>query len=92
MLQNLYKRTFLAKVYTKQLARLASASISADGTGSSNTTDPTSDDYIQQHWDEFTKEFMQNRIEMTPFQKIFLATGSSIASILDPKRYSIHAL
>ena len=96
MLQKLCKRTFLARVCTKQLTTVATTSVSPDGTSPSNAagannqkTDPDTNDYAQQHWDEFTKEFMQNRIEMSPFQKMFLAVGSSIASILDPRRYSI---
>ncbi|XP_053956643.1 ubiquinone biosynthesis protein COQ4 homolog, mitochondrial [Anastrepha ludens] len=36
--------------------------------------------------DEFTKEFLQNRIEMSPFQKVFLSVGSSIAALVDPRR------
>lgn len=36
--------------------------------------------------DDFTKEFLANRIEMSPFQKIFLTAGSSIAALLDPHR------
>lgn len=39
-----------------------------------------------QQMDDFTKEFIRNRIEMTPFQKVFLAAGSSIAALVDPRR------
>ena len=96
MLQKLCKRTFLVKVYAKQLTTVATTSVSSNGTSPSKATDekhqkfdPDTNDYAQQHWDEFTKEFMQNRIEMSPFQKVFLAVGSSIASIVDPRRYPI---
>lgn len=39
-----------------------------------------------QQWDAFTKEFMENRIEMNSFQKILLGAGSSIAALVDPRR------
>ena len=36
--------------------------------------------------DEFTKEFMDNRIEITNTQRLILSFGASLASILDPHR------
>lgn len=36
--------------------------------------------------DDFTKEFLKNRIEITYFQRWILRTGSSIASLVNPRR------
>ncbi|XP_058981907.1 ubiquinone biosynthesis protein COQ4 homolog, mitochondrial isoform X2 [Musca domestica] len=44
-----------------------------------------------QQWDAFTKEFMENRIEMNSFQKILLGAGSSIAALVDPRRHDMIA-
>ncbi|XP_004530790.1 ubiquinone biosynthesis protein COQ4 homolog, mitochondrial [Ceratitis capitata] len=49
---------------------------------------PPSDDA---QLDEFTKEFLKNRIEMTPFQKILLGAGSSVAALIDPRRHDMIA-
>lgn len=46
---------------------------------------------LNQPNDEFTKEFLANRIAMSPFQKIFLTAGSSIAALLDPRRQDMIA-
>lgn len=50
-----------------------------------------SPDNLNQPNDEFTKEFLANRIEMSPFQKIFLSAGSSIAALLNPRRQDMIA-
>lgn len=36
--------------------------------------------------DDFTKEFLKNRIEITDFQRWILRAGSSIASLINPRR------
>lgn len=41
--------------------------------------------------DQFTKEFLGNRIKVTPFQRILLTAGSSIAALLDPRRQDMIA-
>lgn len=44
-------------------------------------------DEVPKNSDEFTKEFMRNRIKMTTFQKMLLSAGSSISALWDPRRY-----
>lgn len=44
-------------------------------------------DFHQNIQDEFTKEFLQNRIHVSGIQKLILSTGSSLASLLNPHRY-----
>ena len=41
--------------------------------------------------DKFTKEFLGNQIKVTEFQRILLTAGSSIASLLDPRRHDMIA-
>jgi Coenzyme Q (ubiquinone) biosynthesis protein Coq4 len=41
--------------------------------------------------DEFTKEFLGNKIKVTDFQRILLTAGSSIAALLDPRRQDMIA-
>lgn len=41
--------------------------------------------------DNFTKEFLGNQIKVTEFQRILLTAGSSIASLLDPRRHDMIA-
>lgn len=45
----------------------------------------------QQAADEFTKEFLQNQIKLTEFQKLVLSAGSSIAALIDPRRHDMIA-
>lgn len=86
MLQNICKRTFLhykPQRFAQSFVTVVNSN-AAEETNAKYNTDETP--ISEQHWDEFTKEFMQNRIEMTPFQKILLAAGSSIAALVDPRR------
>uniref|UniRef100_A0A240SWE8 Ubiquinone biosynthesis protein COQ4 homolog, mitochondrial n=1 Tax=Glossina brevipalpis TaxID=37001 RepID=A0A240SWE8_9MUSC len=46
---------------------------------------------LQKNDDEFTNEFIRNRIKMTKFQKILLSAGSSISALLDPRRHDMIA-
>jgi ubiquinone biosynthesis protein COQ4 len=41
--------------------------------------------------DVFTKEFMERKIEISDFQRVLLAVGSSITSLLDPHRHDMIA-
>lgn len=41
--------------------------------------------------DDFTKEFLSNKIKMTDFQRMLLTAGSSIAALLDPRRQDMIA-
>jgi len=41
--------------------------------------------------DQFTKEFQENQIKISGFQKTILAAGSSIAALLDPRRHDMIA-
>lgn len=41
--------------------------------------------------DEFTKEFLGNRIKVSDFQRLLLTAGSSIAALLDPRRHDMIA-
>uniref|UniRef100_A0A1B0AI01 Ubiquinone biosynthesis protein COQ4 homolog, mitochondrial n=1 Tax=Glossina pallidipes TaxID=7398 RepID=A0A1B0AI01_GLOPL len=48
-------------------------------------------DEVPKNSDEFTKEFMRNRIKMTRFQKMLLSAGSSISALWDPRRHDMIA-
>ncbi|KAL5287494.1 COQ4 family protein [Megaselia abdita] len=41
--------------------------------------------------DEFTKEFLKDRIELSSIQKTVLVAGSAIASLLNPRRHDMIA-
>ncbi|KAJ6640711.1 Ubiquinone biosynthesis protein COQ4 like, mitochondrial, partial [Pseudolycoriella hygida] len=41
--------------------------------------------------DKFTKEFLQNHVPSTQFQKIILSAGSSLASLINPHRHDMIA-
>lgn len=45
----------------------------------------------EENLDEFTREFLGNRIKVTEFQKILLTAGSSIAALFDPRRHDMIA-
>lgn len=36
--------------------------------------------------DEFTREFLNNRIQVTNFQRLILSAGSSLAALVNPHR------
>lgn len=59
-------------------------SITVDKSNETNTENT-------ENLDKFTKEFLGNRIEVTPFQKFLLSAGSSLASIFDPHRHDMIA-
>ncbi|KAM8709095.1 hypothetical protein ACLKA7_015981 [Drosophila subpalustris] len=41
--------------------------------------------------DAFEREYMKQRIQISPFQKLLLGAGSSIAALLDPRRHDMIA-
>ena len=41
--------------------------------------------------DQFTKEFLGNKIKISEFQRMLLTAGSSIAALLDPRRQDMIA-
>lgn len=41
--------------------------------------------------DVFTKEFLKRKIQISEFQRVLLAVGSSITSLLDPHRHDMIA-
>lgn len=43
-------------------------------------------DSTPEELDAFEREYMENRISISPFQRLLLGAGSSIASLLDPRR------
>lgn len=43
-------------------------------------------DSMPEELDAFEREYMENRISISPFQRLLLGAGSSIASLLDPRR------
>lgn len=45
----------------------------------------------EENLDEFTKEFLGNRIKVSEFQRLLLTAGSSIAALLDPRRHDMIA-
>lgn len=56
-----------------------------------NRSSEDSEEDNPENLDKFTKEFLSNRIEVTPFQKFLLSAGSSVASIFDPHRHDMIA-
>ncbi|XP_053674143.1 ubiquinone biosynthesis protein COQ4 homolog, mitochondrial [Anopheles nili] len=44
-----------------------------------------------QDMDEFTKEFLRNRIPVSNIQKLVLSAGSSLAALIDPRRHDMIA-
>nr|XP_036220046.1 ubiquinone biosynthesis protein COQ4 homolog, mitochondrial isoform X2 [Bactrocera oleae]XP_036220048.1 ubiquinone biosynthesis protein COQ4 homolog, mitochondrial isoform X2 [Bactrocera oleae]XP_036220049.1 ubiquinone biosynthesis protein COQ4 homolog, mitochondrial isoform X2 [Bactrocera oleae]XP_036220050.1 ubiquinone biosynthesis protein COQ4 homolog, mitochondrial isoform X2 [Bactrocera oleae]XP_036220051.1 ubiquinone biosynthesis protein COQ4 homolog, mitochondrial isoform X2 [Bactroce len=71
-----------------RICRCITATAESNTTGSERSGSPSCD---EAHLDEFTKEFLKNRIEMSPFQKILLGAGSSIAALIDPRRHDMIA-
>lgn len=67
-----------------RICRLATVATESNITGTETNDEERPCD--ETHLDEFTKEFLKNRIEMSPFQKILLGAGSSIAALIDPRR------
>ncbi|ALC44974.1 CG32174 [Drosophila busckii] len=45
----------------------------------------------EQPMDAFEREHMQQRIHITPFQRLLLGAGSSVAALLDPRRHDMIA-
>lgn len=41
---------------------------------------------IREEMDEFTKEFMSKRIQLTELQRFILGAGSSVAALINPRR------
>uniref|UniRef100_A0A0K8VCQ8 Ubiquinone biosynthesis protein COQ4 homolog, mitochondrial n=1 Tax=Bactrocera latifrons TaxID=174628 RepID=A0A0K8VCQ8_BACLA len=70
------------------ICRYVTATAESNNIGTENRDSPPSNDT---HLDEFTKEFLKNRIEMSPFQRILLGAGSSIAALIDPRRHDMIA-
>lgn len=54
-----------------------------------NNEQESSDDDKQ--LDDFTREFLGNRIKVTDFQRLLLTAGSSIAALLNPRRHDMIA-
>lgn len=72
-----------------RICRLATVATESNITGTETNDEERPCD--ETHLDEFTKEFLKNRIEMSPFQKILLGAGSSIAALIDPRRHDMIA-
>jgi ubiquinone biosynthesis protein COQ4 len=62
----------------------ATTTINAASTGEEKSDDETPSD-------TFTREFMERKIQISDFQRTILAIGSSISSILDPRRHDMIA-
>uniref|UniRef100_A0A2M3ZKC7 Ubiquinone biosynthesis protein COQ4 homolog, mitochondrial n=1 Tax=Anopheles braziliensis TaxID=58242 RepID=A0A2M3ZKC7_9DIPT len=45
----------------------------------------------EQTMDEFTREFLRNRIKVSDLQRFLLSAGSSIAALVDPRRHDMIA-
>ncbi|XP_039964395.1 ubiquinone biosynthesis protein COQ4 homolog, mitochondrial [Bactrocera tryoni] len=71
-----------------RICRYITATAESNTIGTEKSDIPPGD---ETHLDEFTKEFLKNRIEMSPFQKILLGAGSSIAALIDPRRHDMIA-
>lgn len=55
-------------------------------TTTSSETEAVHNVNVEENLDEFTKEFLQNRIETSQLQKLILTAGSSLAALLNPRR------
>lgn len=42
---------------------------------------------LKAEMDDFTREFMSKRIQLSGMQRLILGAGSSIAALVDPRRY-----
>lgn len=85
MLSNISRKSFLtnlSKNWVNSFRTITATYAQAD----QSDEHLTPEEPVQDNWDAFTKEFMQNRIEMTPFQRILLGAGSSVAALVDPRR------
>lgn len=92
MLQNICKRSFLLNVPKRNIkffGTLTTTNVKESNINFNNDQYNTAEneELTHEHFDEFTREFMRNRIEMTPFQKLLLSAGSSIAALWDPRRF-----
>ncbi|XP_037933294.1 ubiquinone biosynthesis protein COQ4 homolog, mitochondrial-like [Teleopsis dalmanni] len=81
--QNIIRTCMIRKCHSTTSANTKADNVSNE--------DDISQDNNPELWDDFTKEFMKNRIELTPLQKFILCTGSSLAAILDPRRHDMIA-
>ncbi|XP_036336364.1 ubiquinone biosynthesis protein COQ4 homolog, mitochondrial [Rhagoletis pomonella] len=86
MLQRVRTQLLLRSPQLHRYATTFAAESNATGTEKSESP-PINETLL----DEFTKEFLQNRIEMSPFQKLLLGVGSSIAALVDPRRHDMIA-
>lgn len=50
------------------------------------TTQDTDEVEVTVEVDKFTKEFLDQRIQLSGFQRVLLSAGSSLAAILNPAR------
>ncbi|XP_013116581.2 ubiquinone biosynthesis protein COQ4 homolog, mitochondrial [Stomoxys calcitrans] len=87
MYRNIYQGNFLKAV---RYARFI-ATTSPTQNNAQNLNEAQFDGVGQHNFDDFTKEFMQNRIEVNPFQRLLLSAGSSIAALVDPRRHDMIA-
>ncbi|XP_073841934.1 coenzyme Q4 [Musca autumnalis] len=87
MLTNAYRTLFLKSLSIKNPIYFRSIASSLAKAEQNIEHDGTT----EQDLDEFTKEFLQNRIEINSFQRILLGAGSSIAALVDPRRHDMIA-
>uniref|UniRef100_A0A0A1XAG6 Ubiquinone biosynthesis protein COQ4 homolog, mitochondrial n=1 Tax=Zeugodacus cucurbitae TaxID=28588 RepID=A0A0A1XAG6_ZEUCU len=88
MLQRARTNLLIHLFRNPRICRYVTATAESNATGTESSDSPPRD---ETPLDEFTKEFLQNRIEMSPFQKILLGAGSSIAALIDPRRHDMIA-
>ncbi|XP_040152401.1 uncharacterized protein LOC120894088 [Anopheles arabiensis] len=72
--------------------------LSSTTAGTDGTTAPTANISLNDEpqpaaveMDEFTKEFLRNRIEVSDIQRLILSAGSSVAALVDPRRHDMIA-
>lgn len=66
----------------------SAAAVQSDATSSEKSDDDTQTTPTN---DTFTKEFMARRIQISDLQRTILAIGSSLSSIIDPRRHDMIA-
>lgn len=81
----------LLQQITTSAIRYATTTTTSTATTSAEEATKNDDDTQLLLNDTFTKEFMQRKIQISDLQRTILAIGSSISSILDPRRHDMIA-
>lgn len=81
----------VANLRTKLNLRLVQTASSAVHNATTASSKKIDDETQEPSSDTFTKEFMERKIQISDLQRTILAIGSSISSIIDPRRHDMIA-